>query len=434
MLYAPVAAVAFAGLAIILIFRKKFDRFGRGMIHAILLTLISWRIVFHSLMTSSRYSLVMAYPFYIFCGVFCCNIHLFFPRRIKSFFCSFKNFQCGLLLTVLLVVCALKIFSFNFFENYIPNTIQTIDKDTDNNIYCYTNKKSEINRIVFYSTLNPDNVSFVDMPVFPEEDLISNELQKLINSPGKHYFVLLSPSHHISRREKPLDAGVLKCVQRCYTSKRKNKFCAIYRFVPSLPEIEVWNKDLPQLQAKNYCENGDFESALSGKKLEQRIDYYKSIGIDVISAGLLPLPDICTPSFYQFMSDNPPVIKLDSSSPIQGNSSVLLDSTHTIYSAGFIFYNLNHHDYHCSLFVKSLLNTTSLGVHLFTYDATSGTKRTEKMLSFHIPPNQLYRISFDVDAPEVDDDILYNLQITAKGKILVDQIELIDCQDKNPEK
>lgn len=439
LLFEPVAVVALLGCFTTLLFFHKKDNPFFFVTLSTLCFMFIWRLSLHSLMVSSRYAAIILYPAIIFNVLFCFHVTKFVQWGKLRFFHSdnswFKIFCVVLpyfLLSCLVVTCVIKTLRFNPYANHRIKLCGTLAREIEGKDFFLYVENDHMKQVAYYTGLDVK----VPKPLFngihvSVYDALREKMEKAKNYVDNVYFVF-----SLKKGEQEPDAqnlgispeiGTWECIYREYTSQRKNKECVLYRFTPTHPNIELWEKEIPAISPDNLCINGDFEQVLSPKQMEQRIAYYKKIE----ASDFYLTPGRLFPTYWWLgvskpKNGNTSEMALTAGSPIAGKYSLELKSAGTEYGMNSVFISKQN----CTF--SGFIRAKSKGQVLLRSCYKDVEKKKTCFIntcSFYLQPGKTYRFSLPVrlkDIPEKDKSIF--IIITGRGHILVDNIECISAQ------
>ena len=288
LLFEPVAVGTVLGCFVALLFPRKKHKSFFVIITTTTVFMLSWRLIFYSLMASRRYASILLYFSIIMTVWFCfrlkelaqwANQALYYSKSSgTTTICSAIPF---LLVIGLAVACIIKDMHYTPYGDYSVKLCRVFAKEIFGKDFLLFSQ-GEQERIAYYTGIDIRKVIYLDKDNLQAYEQINEKLNLLYNFVDYLYFIV-----YLNQEYPELDAQHLKidpetgnweCLHREYTSRKKNKEFGLYRFIPAHPNIEVWNKDIPEVQSNNLCRNGDYEKVLSGKDLEQRLLFYKKNG------------------------------------------------------------------------------------------------------------------------------------------------------------
>lgn len=447
LLFEPIAVATLLGCITAFFFlRKRRHGIFFWSITVSIAIMLLWRLALSSLMFSSRYASILLYPAVILTVWFCFQMENIFGLVAESFprlklapsAKGYPSFISYLLIVGLTIACLVKILHYNPFDNYSVKLSKTLARETagkDFRIFTL----GERERIAYYSGIDYDKVAFLSTDT--KESLYEALKQKILinkNSFNNVYFVFFlkkgEPEPTAQYLQISPDIGSLECIHQEVTSRRKNKKIVLYRYSPGHPNVEVWEKEVPGISSENLCKNGDFEQFLTGKQLEQRIQYYNEAGVSSFyctPGPLFPI-DWWLGITKREKESQYPIMMLSSEQPIAGNYSLLLDSRH-YGTPGVNSPQIRKTGCTISGFIRGLEDST---VNISPCEIDSITKKLSfiETISFSAKRGVTYRFSIPVKADDPT-DVPKNLLciITIDGKILVDNVEFISTSREGKE-
>ena len=430
LLFEPIAVGAFLGCIVALCIHRKKHCIFRWIITATIAFMLFWRLVLHSLMLSSRYVSILLYFAIILAVWFCFNLkpNNFARCRNRCFMLFCGRTTTYLLITGLVVASLIKTLKYDPYGDYSAKVSKSFSDEIVGKEYLVFSQ-GEPDRIAYYSGIDRKTIILLNNHNPPVNEQIKEIISRLKNFMDNLYFVL-----YLKQGEEEPNAEYLKvapelgkwdCLHREYTSRQRNKECVLYRFIPTHPNIEIWEKDIPEITPENLCKNGDYEKTLSGKELEQRLAYYrKNHASDFYFAPERMFPVDWGLGIVNVANCDSSRISLTAEHPIDGvyslelfsnNDSAWVINSCYIQKGNCIFSGFIRAKTEASIIIRSCyLDINTKDVHFInTY-------------SFHLHPGKTYRFSFPInetDIPENDNTIFIAVQGT--GHVLLDNIEAI---------
>lgn len=223
--------------------------------------------------------------------------------------------------------------------------------------------------------------------------------------------------------------GEWKCVHREYTSRRKNREMVLFRFIPAHPNIEVWDKEIPEMSQDNLCVNGDCENVITGKGLEQRKAYYKKIeASDFYQAPGRLFPMAWWLGVLKAVNGESAEMALTDVNPIAGKYSLEMGTNHIKW--GLNSSNTTTTKQDCTFFGFVRAESDALiKVYSCYWDIDQKKTGFIDTYTYQLYSGKTYRFSFPVrkdDVPEEDKNIY--IIVSGSGHVLLDNVEFIPKQ------
>ena len=435
MIFEPMAVVMLLWCISALFFFKKKDKLFFWIITAAIFLMLLWRIICSSVMVSSRYSSFLIYPTVIFCACFCVKI-IPFLRFIfrKSKWNSHKWRKLYVFVALFVIIglnigSLIKITKFNKYSDYTKKICQKyLSQANKSNVLCTV--EEEINRVAWYTKKNPSEIQLISTE--QEFSELKKYIEKWQDSPSGNYFIFYRNKKDMEPDAKNLNIlpDSWSIISSEYTSKRKNKEMILAYYKPLYPNTEEWNGKIPALPAKNLCRNGDFEKSLSAESLANMKKYYTENGVK----GYTNLTDKKLPhdwwlTLNKWNGSNPPDMRLESSRPLAGKYSFLMDGicSNKVAQANCMSYIYNKKCKY-NLFVRP----EGKNVSKFTILTISRNEKTKKYLRtyercFLLQPGKIYRIYGNIPTDTFPDGFRnFCLLLATSGAVTVDQVSLVE--------
>ena len=439
--FEPMAVILPLWMIIFPLYRKKDKPFFWIIIFAALFMLL-WRLFCHSVMVSGRYSSFFIYTTVIFCACFCVKIVpllRLISRKLKWDFPLLRKLFFGVAIFLIVgfnIGSIIKITKFNKYSSYTQKICCEYLK-YDKSSYILHTVEEELNRVIWYTKKKAPYIqSIYSAPEDNGMTALAKHIEKWQNFPEDHYFMFFRKKGEVEPDAEnlkiPAKSGTWRIVVREYTSKRKNKefILAHYKCNNSSRNIEEWNGKIPELPAKNLCVNGDFEKILSGNHLRDMQKYYIKHNVKgYTDLGNRKLPHNWWLSLSSWNSGNPPHFQLESSNPLAGKYSLLMDGSDSkslaqINCWAYIYNKKCKYN----LFVRPEGNSTSQLV-IFTTSQNIQTKKYKRTYErkFLLHPGKVYRISGNIPTDTFPEGFRnFCLLLAVRGTITVDQVSLIE--------
>ena len=435
MLFETLAITMLIGFAVLLTLRKKKNPVLFWSLTGIVLFMIAWRLAVHSLMLSSRYAQIIIYPCIILSACLCMNTQALFRwifRKLKLSF-PYRKDICKFLPTVLFISLTLACIGKNLhvdpYGNFIKKITTAYQKYADSKDHIHITFH-EYHRIAWYLKRKINDVQFFTAENQTALSSVSKVTETFKNFQGNHYLFFYlrkketEPSARTMKFDK--DSGSWEILERFYTSKRKNKEIILARYRPACPNIQEWQKKIPELPADDILKSGNFEQVRQGIVLKSLENYYKKHQIK----GYCDLSKRKIPLNWWFVlsswnKDNPPEINLTEKNPLAGKYSLLIDSrpplSPAIFSGAYV-----HKPCRYTFFVRG----EGKHVSQLQLNAFFGNMKAKKYTSrlrdkFLIQPGKTYRIDGEIPAGQFPRGFQsFCLQFVVKGYVTLDQVSL----------
>lgn len=442
MLFEALAITMLIGFAVLLFLRKKKNPVLFWSFTGIILFMIIWRLSVHSLMLSSRYAQILIYPCVILSACLCVNTQALFRwifRKLKLDFPYRKNickFLPAVLFVSLFFACIGKILHVDPHSNFIEKITNAYKKYADSKDHIHI-AESEHNRISWYLKRKISDVHIFytadDKPIL---DSVKRTIDVLKNIPGNHYlfFYLKKKETEPSARTMNFDkdSGSWEILERFYTSKRKNKEIILARYRPACPNVQEWNKPIPELPSNDIFKSvGNFEKALNIQTRRYGEKYFQKQGLKEysdLSSRLLPNGWWFNLSRYH--KKNPPDIRLSNKNPLKGRYSLFINTNNYRigFNAWYAFKNCK-----VTFFIRPEgKKPTHVNLHLGSKNFKTNHFKTQKVLLFQLQPGKIYRIQKTVDLskfPQGFQNLCPTIQL--KGCATIDQFSIEPLPAKN---
>lgn len=440
LLFEPAAVVALLGcITTFFFFHKKNNPFFYIVLSAVCF-MFFWRLSLHSIVTSSRYAAVILYPAIIFDVLFCFHVKKFvqwfdlkFFHLNKPWFRMLCTVLPYFLIFCLVVPCIAKTLRRNPYADYRIRLCKALAEEIKGKNFLLYAENDHLGQVAYYTGLDMK----VPMPLVDNidnsvHDALKRKVKKNKNYTGNVYFVFPQKKGEEEPDARHLgidpETGKWECIYRGYISRRKNKELVLYRFIPAHPNIDIWEKKIPEISSKNLCRNGDFEHFLTGKMLEQRIAYYKRIG----ASDFYLMPERIFPTHW-WLGVSKPVngksaeMALTEKYPVAGKYSLELKSDRR-YGWGFNCSSISKQDCIFSGFIRTK-SESSVNIHPCYWNADKKKTDFIDTYSFRLQAGKTYRFSIPVrinDIPKKDKSIY--IIVAGSGHILLDNVECISTQ------
>lgn len=439
LLFEPISIIALLGcITTFCYFHKKNNRFFWITTVSICLMFI-WRLSCCSLMLSTRYTAIILYPAMIFTVLFCFHVRdaaqsIFrrFPHLDHDLFQKIYPVIPWFLVTILAVACLAKTLHYNPYGTHTIKICKALaDEVKGKDFILYV--QDEQRRIAYYTGIAVNKMNPLSEGIYyPINRTLKRKLKLTKNYFINVYFILFlkkgDPEPDAESLGISQEMGKWKCIRREYTSRRKNRELVLYRFIPAHPNIEIWEKKIPDISQKNLCENGNFEQSLSPKDLKQRIAYYKKIGASdfYLTPGKL-FPDKWWLGVGKPINGISSKMALTEKNPIAGKYSLEMNAD-SKYGWGINSSFIPKQDCIFSGFIRAE-SESSVKIHSCYWNTDK--KKTDFINScfFRLSPGKTYRFSVPVrmnDVPEKDKSIY--IIVAGHGHILLDNVEFIKDQ------
>ncbi|MBQ7396421.1 MAG: hypothetical protein IJW08_07765 [Lentisphaeria bacterium] len=401
--------------------------------------MLLWRIMFHELMVSGRYSSFLIYPTVIFTGCLSVKFGVFVGWVFKKLKLSFKlrrdvlTFIGAVVFIGLLIPCLCKSLRFNTFSDYSakiaraylahcqkPGELHVIDK--------------EHSRIAWYTKKRLDDIAII----LPEEDkphanMIGERVELMKNVQGEHWFIFFWDKKAGVPDSAALqiapESGSWEIVEKAATSKRRKRHLYLCRFVPALPDIKAWHGKVPDLPPGNITSNAGFEKCRDKNKIIRLQEYFRQTGVtEYFDLSNRKIPDNWWFNIGKWNKDNPPDMRLTEKNPLHGRYSLFMDGT-----APKSFASCNNGTYisgkrcNYAFFVRNG-STQSVRFETAVFSRNTESKKyiLRKVNKFILPPGKTCRIKGKIPTdtyPEFERN--FCLQLKSFGKVTVDQVSFI---------
>ena len=406
MLFEALAITALIGFAVLLFLRKKKNPVLFWSLTGVVLFMIIWRQAIHSLMLSSRYSQILIYPCVILSACLCMNTRALFRWSFRKFKFDFpyRKDICKFLPTVLFVslffACIGKALHVDFYGNFIKKITTAYQKYADSEDYIHITGKENC-RIAWALKRKISDIQIIHDSNQTALSSVSKTVEKFKNIPGNHYLFFFlrkketEPSAQTMKFDK--DSGSWEILERFYTSKRKNKEIILARYRPACPNVQEWNKPIPELPADDlYRSIGNFEKTLPLKTRQDREKYFQKQGLKEYSdLSGRSLPHGWWISLSKYHKKNPPDVRLSDKNPLKGKYSLFINTNNYLigFNAGYVFKNCK-----VTFFVRPEgKKPTQMKLLLCSKNFKTNHFKTQKVLLFTLQPGKTYRIQKDVD-------------------------------------
>lgn len=436
LLFEPIAVGALLGGVTALLFCRKKTLF-YGILATNVCLMFFWRMGAHSLMLSSRYASIILYPAIILTVWFGFQVRELARWGIRKIPLLNNPAVERICLAIpyfmvfgFAVSCFfLRIMHSDPYEGHTAKLCKTLAGEIDGGDYLLY-AQSEPERIAYYSGADFKTILPLSYKTqLPIEEELKDKIARSKNIIDNIYFVFYlrkgDPEPDAQALGIGPELGQWECLHREYTSRKKKKEIVLYRLIPAHPNIEVWDRDIPEISPDNLCKNGNFEEPLAGDDLEQRIDYLRNLG----AADFYLAPERRFPvNWWLAVKKEEDGIfskmSLTEEHPIAGKYSLEMDSNNGAnWSANCAL--MPKQDGVFSGFFRAESDASVL-VRSCYWDFDKSTIGYITDYEFRLHPGQTYRFSLPVrmaDVPEEDRSI--NFVVQGIGHILVDNVELI---------
>ena len=429
LLFEPIAVITIvASFAAFIIYYKKHDR----LYWIITLTvgyMLIWRLSVHSLIVSSRYASIILYPAIILSAWLICHLNVFvkyigdyFRCRNNPFFKELLDRIPACIVFLLTLACVIKTLHFN---PYVINFLQLTSSIHEKDAVIFADK--EESRIFYYSQkkvtpiVRPENMSV--------SAYFDNKLPELKNKFEPCYFFIHKPPDEQDVTNECLvrnsKFGSLEFVQRLFTSRRNNKEIVLYRFIPSHPNVEIWDNDIPDLSTKNLCRNGGFEASASDSRKKYLQDEFRKLNNEIYASDKIIFPDYWSFDITYNHSKTPPLLSLTSDSPLSGKCSLLMDSRESPFPARFHSQALPNSNYSYSGFIKCSDECKSeIFINNRFWDPKQQKTIVVNSINFVASPGKIYHFKGETSSNLVPNGDAFFFDFITVGCILIDNIEI----------
>lgn len=443
LLFEPIAVTAFlGGISAVVANRKKRNPFFWSIALAICV-MCFWRMAAHSLMQSSRYASIFLYPAIIFSIYFCFQTKDYLDQINRKFLKNGISFPGKLqtaflyfLISGLAIACLIKTLHYSPYTNHTIKICEVLKKEVPGkNFLVYTH--TDENRIAYYAGIDYKKVWLLSDKEFNSiHELLKQKLFFSQNFLEEIYVVF-----YLKKNEPEPDAqnlgidpsvGKWEYLHREYTSRRKNKEMVLYRFIPAHPNIELWEKSIPEISPDNLYINGDFEQVLSGKELEERLDYYTNQH----ASDFYLTPGRLFPKFWwlgvpqQGSDGRSPEIALTKKQPIDGNYSLEINGNeHGLIGTNSVY--IPKQDGTLSGYIHALEDSIVL-INFNCWRTDQKDSSIAKRCVFHAAMGNTYRFAIPFHETEVNTNVTSVFTIIqSSDHVLIDNVEFIpDKTDK----
>ena len=441
LLFEPAAVVALLGcITTLFFFHKKNNPFFCITLFAICL-MFFWRLSLYSIMTSSRYAAVILYPAVIFDVLFCFHVKKFvqwfnlkFFHLNKSWFRILCTVLPYFLIFCLVVPCIAKTLRHNPYADYRIRLCKALAEEIRGKNFLLYAENDHLGQVAYYTGLDMNvPMSLMDNIDNSVYDSLKRKVEKNKNYMGNVYFVFPQKKGEPEPDAQHLginpETGRWECIYRGYISRRKNKELVLYRFTPTHPNIEIWDKKIPDISPANLCRNGDFEQFLSPKEREQRFAYYKKIG----ASDFYLMPERLFPTQW-WLGVGKPIdghsskMALTEKYPIAGKYSLELKSDRR-YWWGINCSSISKQNCIFSGFIRTE-SESLVDIRLCYWNADKKKTDSIDTYLFRLQPGKTYRFSIPVrmnDFPKKCKHFIIIIQ--GQGHILLDNVECIRTQN-----
>ena len=340
-----------------------------------------------------------------------------------------------LLITILAAVCLAKTLHNNPYGTHTIKICKALaDEIKGKDFYIYAQDAKF--QIAYYAGIDAKKIDlFSDGRHHAVHKLLRRMIQNTKNYLKNIYFIFSLKQGEPEPDSEYLgikpEMGKWKCIHREYTSRKKNRELVLYRFIPAHPNIEIWEKKIPDVSPENLCRNGNFEQSLSEKELKNRIAHYKKIG----ASDFYLTPGRLFPAHWGLGVSKPisgisSEMALTEKNPIAGKYSLEMKSDNK-YGLGINSSFIQKQDCIFSGFIRAE-SESSVKVHSCYWDADKKKSVFINSCFFRLFPGKTYRFSIPIrmnDVPQKDKNIY--IIVAEHGHILLDNVEFIRTQEKN---
>ena len=443
LLFEPIAVVSLLGIITsLIVFRKKHDRFYWICIVSFVFV-FSWRLGFHSLMVTSRYISILLYPASILVAWVCFYL---VPWIVDRF--SFLNKKTTeklnsvipfVIVFGLAIACLVKTLHYNPYGDHVAKISAKITEDAGKNVagkdfFIITGAESE--RIAYYSKTNIQNIISVkdkDDNSSDNPELFKKTIESLSNRFEYFYCVFferkgeLEPISEYFHRNPQY--GYFECLHREYTSRRKNKEIVLFRFTPAHPNIDIWDKPLPELPKDTLIQNGDFETALTGEPWEKLREKYAQQELTLYVDMNRKIPADWRLDLGTWCKEHIPDMSLVSERALAGQYSLSLAPSHPYYAASVFSSHIQkrNNDFQYSFFVRNDgTERIELQVRTFSWIPEENRIRLGYDKFFTLNPGMPCRIHDTITVEDVylDAASFYFCISATKGKVILDNFSV----------
>ena len=385
--------------------------------------LFIWRFIFCEKIVSSRYFSIFLYPGIVFATILLCEI-----SKHAAFFLKKKYIKIWLFIlfsSILIFIEASSFISYNKEDHGLENTCllaQSLSrKNNQISSFFASNNSKDFQRISYYSRLDSIPLLLIGTDDFE----IQNIIQRIKNINSLFFFFEITSRNSPVFKTAVTHDGIIKYIARCFINNSHKKEIRLYSFVSKQPNISkkgFYSYGLPQSEREKHYY---LEEKLEGNDLSRRIAYFKSIGDSIYSTDSIVFPAKWWIEISSNNIDNPPIISLSASSPIEGLYSLLVDQDNCSFPANFSspHFLLSRPFY--SFWVRG--GETKKSILVVTPVIYSQDNKLLSLLPksyYFIYPKQLYRISDAIPSEKLNDSAQnYSLNFLVYGNLLFDSLE-----------
>lgn len=191
------------------------------------------------------------------------------------------------------------------------------------------------------------------------------------------------------------------------------------------PSVRVISPPFPMVSSDNVCVDGDFETALSDKPLDDFKKRLEEQGNSKYLSGEFLFPLKLSLGLDKNNSASPPLMYLSSVNPISGRYSFCIDTTQTSNKAYFAYHRIKKGNYIFRGLIKGLgKEPSSLTIRPYFNDETKKEAVYLETINIKIEPNVFYEFKGCIRSPEIN-AASFNLYFVGTGYFLLDDINLI---------
>lgn len=430
-LFLPFFILGAVGLFSFLVTIKKRNALEKSFFFSFLFMGL-WRCYYGDRMVSSRYAALMIYPTLFFSAYtlyfLCFSLLAYLPltcsskkhvaiqsiKRNKTI-CIFV-FLC--LASILITSELHKFFKPNFQRDYALHAAEVYNRSKSTEDYLYSGR--EAGRIKYYT--KSEEVFLIDNErTISDEDFLRQSLSLLKNIFGKHYFFVFQKPTSVFSELKQTDNGILTQKASFFTNKQKKSKFVLYSFYPKCPNIQEV-EEVSYDNTNNLAKNGDFESLRNESQLTSIKNQLTLLDLDHY-LDHSTIPASWSLGLIEANKSNPPIITLTKSNPIEGNYSLLLDSSDTPFDAVTSSNSIIVQDSTFSLFVRGEgKDVSDLTVEIRSFVPSLGKGIAAQTLYFKIKPGKLYHIDGIIHKTDFPLSKDFCLTLSCKGTITVDAV------------
>ena len=191
------------------------------------------------------------------------------------------------------------------------------------------------------------------------------------------------------------------------------------------PSVKVISPPFPMMSSENACADEDFETALSGKPLDDFKKRLEEQGNSKYLSSEFLFPLKLSLGLDKNNSASPPLMYLSSVNPISGRYSFCIDTTQTSNKAYFAYHRIKKGNYIFRGLIKGLgKEPSSLTIRPYFNDETKKEAVYLETINIKIEPNVFYEFQGCIRSPEIN-AASFSLYFVGIGYFLLDDINLI---------